>query len=62
MAVSYRVTTIEQLHEALEDARKQTVSTLMNIKVLPKTMVRYLPELVWRVGGAQVSRSERIGR
>ncbi|EIY3429152.1 3D-(3,5/4)-trihydroxycyclohexane-1,2-dione acylhydrolase (decyclizing) [Salmonella enterica subsp. enterica serovar Reading] len=56
---SYRVTTIEQLHEALEDARKQTVSTLIDIKVLPKTMVhKYLSW--WRVGGAQVSRSERI--
>ena len=56
---SYRVTTIEQLHLALEDARKQTVSTLIDIKVLPKTMVhKYLSW--WRVGGARVSRSERI--
>ncbi|MDI5829351.1 hypothetical protein MJN51_30450, partial [Salmonella enterica subsp. enterica serovar Kentucky] len=43
------------MHEALEDARKQTVSTLIDIKVLPKTMVhKYLSW--WRVGGAQVSR------
>ncbi|MGK7630918.1 hypothetical protein, partial [Salmonella enterica] len=34
-------------------------STLIDIKVLPKTMVhKYLSW--WRVGGAQVSRSERI--
>ncbi|RLM09811.1 3D-(3,5/4)-trihydroxycyclohexane-1,2-dione acylhydrolase (decyclizing) [Gibbsiella quercinecans] len=56
---SYRVTTWEQLHHALEDARRQTVSTLIDIKVLPKTMVhKYLSW--WRVGGARVSRSERI--
>ncbi|EFG1804817.1 3D-(3,5/4)-trihydroxycyclohexane-1,2-dione acylhydrolase (decyclizing) [Escherichia coli] len=56
---SYRVTSIGQLLEALEDARKQTVSTLIDIKVLPKTMAhKYLSW--WRVGGARVSRSERI--
>ncbi|ATA21305.1 3D-(3,5/4)-trihydroxycyclohexane-1,2-dione hydrolase [Gibbsiella quercinecans] len=56
---SYRVTTWEQLHHALEDALRQTVSTLIDIKVLPKTMVhKYLSW--WRVGGARVSRSERI--
>lgn len=56
---SYRVTTLEQLHAALEDVQRQTVSTLIDIKVLPKTMVhKYLSW--WRVGGAQVSRSERI--
>lgn len=56
---SYRVTTWEQLHHALEDARHQAVSTLIDIKVLPKTMVhKYLSW--WRVGGARVSRSERI--
>lgn len=56
---SYRVTTLEQLREALADTQRQTVSTLIDIKVLPKTMVhKYLSW--WRVGGAQVSRSERI--
>ncbi|WP_413738480.1 3D-(3,5/4)-trihydroxycyclohexane-1,2-dione acylhydrolase (decyclizing) [Sodalis sp. RH21] len=56
---SYRVTTLDQLHHALADARQQTVSTLIDIKVLPKTMVhKYLSW--WRVGGAQVSRSERV--
>lgn len=55
----YRVTTTEELYQALEDARRQTVSTLIDIKVLPKTMVhKYLSW--WRVGGAQVSRNERI--
>ncbi|MDF2795212.1 MAG: putative thiamine pyrophosphate-dependent protein, partial [Pseudomonas orientalis] len=38
--------------------RTQTVSTLIDIKVLPKTMVHgYLSW--WRVGVAQVSTSER---
>ena len=56
---TYRVTTLAELNQALEDARKETVSTLIDIKVLPKTMVHnYLSW--WHVGGAQVSRSERI--
>ena len=56
---TYRVTTIAGLEVALEDARRQTVSTLIDIKVLPKTMVHnYLSW--WRVGVAQVSKSERI--
>ncbi|HBT4924954.1 3D-(3,5/4)-trihydroxycyclohexane-1,2-dione acylhydrolase (decyclizing) [Klebsiella pneumoniae] len=56
---AYRVKTEEQLLQALEDSRKQSVSTLIDIKVLPKTMVhKYFSW--WRVGGAQVSQSERI--
>ena len=43
-----------QLHAALIDAQKQTVSTLIDIKVLPKTMIHgYLSW--WRVGVAEVS-------
>jgi len=56
---TYRVTTLEQLEAALADAQKQTVSTLIDIKVLPKTMIhKYFSW--WRVGGAQVSNSERV--
>lgn len=56
---SYRVTTLAELEIALEDAKRQSVSTLIDIKVLPKTMVhKYLSW--WRVGVAQVSQSERI--
>ena len=56
---SYLVTTLDQLQHALDDAAKQTVSTLIDIKVLPKTMVhKYLSW--WRVGGAQVSDNLRI--
>jgi len=55
---SYRVSTLEQLQAALADAQQQTVSTLIDIKVLPKTMVlNYLSW--WHVGVAQVSASER---
>ena len=35
---TYTARTMEQLKAALEDAKKQTVSTLIDIKVLPKTM------------------------
>lgn len=56
---TYRVTTLEQLEAALSDAQQQTVSTLIDIKVLPKTMIhKYFSW--WRVGGAQVSQSERV--
>jgi 3D-(3,5/4)-trihydroxycyclohexane-1,2-dione acylhydrolase (decyclizing) len=55
---TYKVSTEEQLLAALADSRTQTVSTLIDIKVLPKTMIhKYLSW--WRVGVAQVSTSER---
>ncbi|MBB3239840.1 3D-(3,5/4)-trihydroxycyclohexane-1,2-dione acylhydrolase (decyclizing) [Pseudomonas sp. Tn43] len=55
---TYTVNTVEELHAALADARLQTVSTLIDIKVLPKTMIhKYLSW--WRVGVAQVSTSTR---
>jgi 3D-(3,5/4)-trihydroxycyclohexane-1,2-dione acylhydrolase (decyclizing) len=51
---TYRVSNAEQLRAALADVRTQTVSTLIDIKVLPKTMIHgYLSW--WRVGVAQVS-------
>ncbi len=37
-AKTYTVRNLEELKAALEDAKKQTVSTLIDIKVLPKTM------------------------
>lgn len=56
---TYRVTTLAELKQALEDAQQQTRSTLIDIKVLPKTMVhKYFSW--WHVGGAQVSTSERV--
>jgi len=55
---TYKVKTVEELEAALADARKQTVSTLIDIKVLPKTMIHgYLSW--WRVGVAEVSTSDK---
>ncbi|MEB0179150.1 3D-(3,5/4)-trihydroxycyclohexane-1,2-dione acylhydrolase (decyclizing) [Pseudomonas sp. CCC3.2] len=51
---TYKVNTVFELEAALIDAQKQTVSTLIDIKVLPKTMIhKYLSW--WRVGVAEVS-------
>jgi 3D-(3,5/4)-trihydroxycyclohexane-1,2-dione acylhydrolase (decyclizing) len=51
---TYKVSNEAELEAALSDARKQTVSTLIDIKVLPKTMIHgYLSW--WRVGVAEVS-------
>ncbi|HDR7355372.1 TPA: 3D-(3,5/4)-trihydroxycyclohexane-1,2-dione acylhydrolase (decyclizing) [Bacillus wiedmannii] len=56
---TYHVTSLEQLQEALIDAKKQTVSTLIDIKVLPKTMTSGY-ESWWHVGVAEVSKSQSI--
>ncbi|PEU04122.1 3D-(3,5/4)-trihydroxycyclohexane-1,2-dione acylhydrolase (decyclizing) [Bacillus cereus] len=56
---TYRVTLIEQLQEALIDAKKQTVSTLIDIKVLPKTMTNGYDSW-WHVGVAEVSNSQSV--
>lgn len=56
---TYKVTTAEELKAALEDAKKQTVSTLIDIKVLPKTMIHGYGDW-WRVGQPQVSKSETV--
>ncbi|PGE10173.1 3D-(3,5/4)-trihydroxycyclohexane-1,2-dione acylhydrolase (decyclizing) [Bacillus toyonensis] len=56
---TYRVRSIEQLQEALIDAKKQTVSTLIDIKVLPKTMTNGYDSW-WHVGVAEVSDSQSV--
>ncbi len=56
---TYHVTSLEQLQEALIDAKKQTVSTLIDIKVLPKTMTNGY-ESWWHVGVAEVSKSQSV--
>ncbi|HHW31748.1 MAG TPA: 3D-(3,5/4)-trihydroxycyclohexane-1,2-dione acylhydrolase (decyclizing) [Clostridiaceae bacterium] len=56
---TYKVRTEEELRAALEDAKKQTVSTLLDIKVLPKTMTHDY-ESWWRVGNAEVAEKENI--
>lgn len=56
---TYKVHTLEQLKEALEDAKQQTVSTLIDIKVLPKTMTHDY-ESWWHVGVAGASCNPNI--
>lgn len=56
---TYTVTTEEELVAALADAKKQEVSTLIDIKVLPKTMTDGY-ESWWRVGNAQVAEKESV--
>jgi 3D-(3,5/4)-trihydroxycyclohexane-1,2-dione acylhydrolase (decyclizing) len=58
-AKTYRVNTVEQLKAALEDAKLQEVSTLIDIKVLPKTMTDGY-DCWWNVGVAEVSHKESI--
>ncbi|MBE6067487.1 MAG: 3D-(3,5/4)-trihydroxycyclohexane-1,2-dione acylhydrolase (decyclizing) [Clostridium lundense] len=56
---TYTVKTIEELKEAIIDSKKQKVSTLIDVKVLPKTMVHGYGSW-WRVGVAEVSNKEKI--
>ncbi|UNT71703.1 3D-(3,5/4)-trihydroxycyclohexane-1,2-dione acylhydrolase (decyclizing) (plasmid) [Bacillus sp. N447-1] len=56
---TYRVTTLEELEAAIVDAKTQTVSTLIDVKVLPKTMTHGYGAW-WHVGIAEVSKSESI--
>lgn len=55
----YRVNNREQLIAAIEEAKKQTVSTLIDIKVLPKTMTDGYNGW-WNVGVAEVSEKESV--
>lgn len=58
-AKGYTVHTIEELREALEKAKQDTVSTLIDIKVLPGTGAGGY-ESWWRLGVAEVSNSESV--
>lgn len=49
-AKAYRIHTCEELLFALEDAKKQTISTVFDIKVLPKTMSADNIGSWWNVG------------
>lgn len=60
-AKTYTVHSIEKLREAMNDAKKQTVSTLIDIKVLPKTMTNGY-ESWWNVGVAEVSTNSEIDK
>lgn len=58
-AVAYRANTKEELIGALEDAKKQEKSTLIEMKVLPKTMSDGYDSW-WHVGVAEVSKSPAV--
>ena len=56
---TYSVTTEEELRAAIKDSKKQTVSTVLDIKVLPKTMTDGYKGF-WRCGTAEVSGIESV--
>ncbi|MDC9590621.1 3D-(3,5/4)-trihydroxycyclohexane-1,2-dione acylhydrolase (decyclizing) [Xenorhabdus sp. XENO-10] len=56
---SYRVHNEQQLIAALQDAQKQPCATLIDIKVLPKTMTHDY-ESWWRTGTAQLADNPKI--
>lgn len=56
---TYTVTTEEELIKAVGDSKKQTVSTLIDIKVLPKTMTNGY-ESWWCVGSAEVAKKDSV--
>ncbi|CUB33940.1 MULTISPECIES: 3D-(3,5/4)-trihydroxycyclohexane-1,2-dione acylhydrolase (decyclizing) [Bacillus] len=58
-AKTYRANTVEELKAALEDAKKQDISTLIEMKVLPKTMTDGYDSW-WHVGVAEVSEQESV--
>ncbi|MBE6975175.1 MAG: 3D-(3,5/4)-trihydroxycyclohexane-1,2-dione acylhydrolase (decyclizing) [Ruminococcaceae bacterium] len=55
---TYTATNLEELKAALEDAKKQTVCTLIDIKVLPKTMTDGYGAW-WNVGLASTTADEK---
>lgn len=58
-AKTYTVHTLEELRAALQSVKKDTVSTLIDIKVLPGTNTAGY-ESWWRVDTAEVSTSEKV--
>ena len=58
-AKTYRVTNMQELDAALEDSLKQEVSTLIDIKVLPKTMTDGYGAW-WHVGIAGTSGNGKV--
>jgi 3D-(3,5/4)-trihydroxycyclohexane-1,2-dione acylhydrolase (decyclizing) len=55
---TYSAKTPEELRAAIEDSKKQEVSTLIDAKVLPKTMAEGYKSW-WHVGVASTSKSEK---
>lgn len=60
-AKSYSAKTLEELEAALEDSKRQTRSTLIDIKVLPKTMTDGYNSW-WHVGVASTSKSDAVAK
>lgn len=56
---TYTAKTLDELKEALEDSKKQEVSTLIDIKVLPKSMTDGYGAW-WHVGIASTSSKEAV--
>ncbi len=56
---TYSVKTADELKEALEDALKQKISTLIDIKVLPKTMTDGYEGGFWQCGLTHAPRNEK---
>ncbi|MCL6710004.1 3D-(3,5/4)-trihydroxycyclohexane-1,2-dione acylhydrolase (decyclizing) [Pseudomonas sp. R2.Fl] len=56
---TYCVSSLEELKTAMEDSQKQETSTLIDIKVLPKTMTNGY-ESWWHVGVAEVSENHHV--
>ncbi len=59
-AKSYRARTVEELKAALEDAKNQDRSTLIDIKVLPKTMTDGYDGSWWNLGVPEVSNQDGV--
>lgn len=56
---SYSVRTLDELKNAIEESKKEKRSTLLDIKIMPKTMTNGY-ESFWRVGIAQHSNKESV--
>ena len=59
-AKAYQVLSIEELKQAIVDAKNQMQSTLIEINVLPKTMTAGYDGSWWNVGVAEVSEKPAI--
>lgn len=56
---TYVVKTLDELKEAIADSKKQTNSTLIDIKTIPKTMTEGY-ETFWNIGLADTSAKESV--
>jgi 3D-(3,5/4)-trihydroxycyclohexane-1,2-dione acylhydrolase (decyclizing) len=56
---TYSVRNEQELKEAIADSKKQTVSTLIDIKVLPKTMTNGY-ESWWNIGSAETAKKDSV--